>query len=510
MADSSSGNFLTRLFASLFGSSDPEIEKKRILKGIAKDLSKSKYHFYKTGSDEVLPSFAKLFYEIYKAVSSAQTMFQGVENPNTFKFQIVDYSLSDRQREISESLTEEAIKNKASSMSVEKVKEETTALLGEFLAEFEVEKINTIELLYKQLNIMKSFCMYDFYFMLKKFDSSLREKEFTSVPKFDKINAEYIGDDLKDFITVAWVLPANENWTPLMKFFKETRGVEPVSPNIWNKIVNKMLAIKSSQTFEMMIQLITKDPEYVCDTTHSEAPIVDTYLEKIKNETQQALRKLQLEQQNSKVDSLLNQIFGTTAVLRLKNYTEQASAQFERKNLGKFLYCAPLNYYKAFLLDFVKKNLREFADLVLVRGAWATNALASPMSNAYHALLESSDTVLRFDESLAEEAEIGIKIKTLMPRVERERDARNILTTHLKDINELAKSYCVDGAKNLILVAKTIKMLLEDYNKQKPEMIINWKELDHFADHPVKQLGVEVYKEIYLFVTLMQNCLNRD
>ena len=41
----SKGNFFTKLFSSLFSSNDPEANKKKKLKAIAKDLSKTKYHF---------------------------------------------------------------------------------------------------------------------------------------------------------------------------------------------------------------------------------------------------------------------------------------------------------------------------------------------------------------------------------------------------------------------------------------------------------------------------------
>lgn len=71
--------FFSKLFSSLFQSSDPEAKKKKKLRAIAKDLSKTKYHFYK--NDEVLPQMAKLFYEIYKAVFPAQVMFNSIENP---------------------------------------------------------------------------------------------------------------------------------------------------------------------------------------------------------------------------------------------------------------------------------------------------------------------------------------------------------------------------------------------------------------------------------------------
>ena len=243
------------------------------------------------------------------------------------------------------------------------------------------------------------------------------------------------------------------------------------------------------------------------DFTYNEQPIVDGFIDKTRNDAEKALNSIALAQQNNKIDSLLEQIFGTTAVERLANYTSTNSALYERKNLGSFEFVQPLNYYKAFLLDFVKKDVREFSDLVLVRGTWSTQALSAPMSNAYHALLESSETLLAFDAKIAEDADIGIRIKNHMPRVERDKEARNIIGTLISDLNDEAKNICVDGTKNLITIAKTTKTLLEDYAKPKGEVIINWKELDKFSDHPIKELGVGVYKHIYLFVQLMQSCL---
>jgi len=256
-----------------------------------------------------------------------------------------------------------------------------------------------------------------------------------------------------------------------------------------------------------MIQVISKDPNYVPDFSYSEEPIVDNFIDKTRNDAEKTLNSLVLAQQNNKIDGILEQIFGTTSIERLTNYTATNSALYERKGLGTFDYVQPLNYFKAFLLDFVKKDVREFSDLVLVRGTWSTQALSAPMSNAYHALLETSDTILAFDAKIAEDAEIGSRIKTHMPRAERDKEAKNIIGTLIGDLNDEAKAMLVDGTKNLITIAKTTKTLLEDYAKPKGEVIINWKELDKFADHPVKELGVGVYKHIYLFVQLMQNCL---
>lgn len=505
MADTEE-NFFTKLFSSLFSSNDPEAKKKKKLKAIAKDLSKSRYHFYK--NEEILPAMPKLFYEIYKAVAGAQTMFNAVENPNAFKYMVVNYSLSEEQHQIADSLSKEAILAKAQTTPVDQVTSEVSDMLSHFLSAFDAEKINQIEATYRKIQIFKSFCTFDFYFFLKKFDSTLREKEFNSIPKFEKINAEYVVEDLKDFICVASPVAEISDWSDMMRLFKEAKGQEPINANVWNKIATKLRSILQSKTFDMMLKLMTKNPDYFSEYNIKEEQIVDTYLEKIRTETESTLAQLAAAQKSSKIGGLLNQIFGTTDVVRLRYYTEAASAPYEKRNLGKFMYAAPLNYYKAFLLDYIKKDLREFADLILIRGTWTSNTLSSPMSNAYNALLESSEKISSFDENLAEEGEVGIKLKTHLPRAERDRDAKSIINTIMKDTNEAAKSFCIDATRNLVTIAKTIKTVMEDYAKPKGEIILNWKELDKFADHPIKQLGTDVYKHIYLFVTLMQNCFS--
>lgn len=497
--------FFAKLLASLFKSDDPDADKKKRIKQIAKNLAKAKYKFYK--NDEVLPSFAKFFYDIYKAIFPAKAMFMAQDNPNRLKNLVVSYSLNEKEHAVIDAISEEAIKAAAQTTPVDQLRAQVEQNIDMFLQIFNNDRLVRIEALYRKLMLFKTFCTYDFYFILKKFDSTLREGEFTTAPRFDKIAAEYIAEDLKDFLVVAWTLPEREDWSDLIKFFKDTKGNEPVTLNVWNKICNRVNNVKISRVFEMMIQVITKDPNYMPDASYSEEPIVDAYIDKVRGDAEKTLNSLAVAQQNNKIDSLLNQIFGTTAVERLSNYTVTNSALYERKQLGSFEYVAPLNYYKAFLLDFVKKDVREFSDLVLVRGTWSTQALSSPMSNAYHALIESSDTLLAFDAKIAEDGDVGTRIKTHMPRAERDREARNIIGTLISDLNDEAKEMCVEGTKNLVVIAKTTKTLLEDYAKTKGEVIINWKELDKFSDHPIKELGVGVYKHIALFVQLMQSCI---
>ena len=78
----------------------------------------------------------------------------------------------------------------------------------------------------------------------------------------------------------------------------------------------------------------------------------------------------------------------------------------------------------------------------------------------------------------------------------------------ISDSNEQARGYLVTASQDLITIGKTLKQLIEDYSKQKSEIVHNWRELERFIDHPMKEFSIGIYKKIYLFVQLMQQYLS--
>ena len=502
MAD---GNFFQKLFSSFFGNSDPAAEKKRQLKAIAKQVGKSKYKFYKSSSGEVLASFAKYFYDIYKAISQAQALFLNTQNKEIFKRWVVDYYFTDKQREAIENLNEEKIYEAAKTLSFDEITNKVKVDIEVLSNFFSQENVTKTDSLYTRLMAFSSFVSYDYYFLLKKFASSLKERDFSAAPRFDNINAEYITDDLKEFLTVVYAIPLdNLQWSDLFEMLKQNRGVSPISPAIWNKILVRIKDIRNTGILEMLIQLCAQDPNYRIVETQRTDRIAEPFFDKIKDTAEKTIKKLEKQQKDGKKSQLVSQIFGTETVVRLKYYTENNGIAFTKKRLSGYKYAAPLNYLKAFLIDYIKKDLREFCDLVLVRGKWSTSALSTPLSDSYNALLETSDVITNFDNQLSEDGEYGTKFKNYIIRVDRDVEAQKVMTSLLDDVNSDAKELITESAKRLISVGKTIKALLEDHEKQRPEMLINWKELDRFAEVPIKDLGVDLYKRIYLFVSLMQ------
>lgn len=503
MADSV--GFFQRIFGSLFGSNDPETEKKRLLRSIAKALSKSKFHFYRINSHSVEPSMAKFFYEIYKAVSPVQQLFQST-TPNAMKNVVIDTSLSEKQKAILEELTEANIEALSSTMPVKVLEDKIHKDIDSVNQEFQNGKADEIDDLYNKLSLFRNFCTFDFYFLLRKFDSSLKEHDFAMQPHFQSISGTYILEDLKNFLAVAWVLPFDGDWNSMFTLLKRIKGTEPISPSLWKKILSRLRMLKESAVFEMMIQLISDDPLHEEAIRSSEEHIVDSYIKQLETQTNALIKKLRDKQTTTKVDSLLSQIFGAPPETTLKNYTPQNSAPFERKSLGSYLYSAPLGYLKSFLIDFAKRDMRELSDILLIRGKWAASQLSSPMSEAYNNLLDISNQIMSFDARLSEEVDVGLKLKTFLPRADRDKDAANIIRTILGDVNEEAGTIITEAGKNFIVYGRNLKALIEDYQKgEKSDIIINWRELERHSEQNLKTMTVSVYKKIYLFVTLLQN-----
>ena len=170
-----------------------------------------------------------------------------------------------------------------------------------------------------------------------------------------------------------------------------------------------------------------------------------------------------------------------------------------------------MGYLKSFLIEYVKKDLRALSDLILIRGKWVAPELSIQTSNAYNDLLVISNKISSFDDSMAEDVDIGLKLKTHLPRADRDKEVANIIHTILSDVNDSAKDMIISSQKDLIIYAKNLKALLEDYIKQpKNELIINWRELEKYSDDNLKNTMVTIYKKIYYFVSLLQSFITEQ
>ena len=133
-------------------------------------------------------------------------MFKNLPIPNIFNRYIINFILSDNQKQIEEQLDEQKILEISKKISIKDLKNQVELKLQEFKNEFNDDSVVSADNLSKSFSFFKDFCNFDYYMILKKFDSSYREYNFNSTPRLEKVNAEYILNDLKDFLEIAYAI----------------------------------------------------------------------------------------------------------------------------------------------------------------------------------------------------------------------------------------------------------------------------------------------------------------
>ncbi len=505
MATEEKNNIFSWLIGIFMPNADLEREKRRLLKQIGKDLNKLRFKFYKPKGEMALPQLAKFFYENYKVTASASNLLMNADQSEALKEICIDHHLTDEQRTLQDSFTEAAIREKAKSLDgkflVNRLKED----LVTFIAAFDSTTVKQINGTYNYIMRFVNFVRYDYYFTLKKYDSTLSEGDVAATPRFETINGEYVLDDLKDFLEIAMPINKDVNWDSVFDILATYKGVEVVNRQAWNKILTMLKNVVHAEIFVLIIRHLSQDPYWKPVINMPNHRIVEGYITKLKNQTEAAVQRIAEEKRGAKVEKLVEMVFGGPVAPRIKNYTDRASSSFGRRINMTYTHTLPMNYLKAFLLDFFKKEIRELQDLLLVRGKWTTNVLSQQMSDYYYQVLGFSDQLLAFDDSLADEGEIGSKLKRMLGRVvERDESTTKPVKTMITDINSRAQRIMSESANSLISFGKGIKSLIEDYDRVDHELIINWKELANMSDVPLKERLSEDYKRIYYLIQLLQ------
>ncbi len=493
------------LFKLILGGNDPEREKRRQLKQLAKDFSRVKYKFYRPKDAQALPQLAKFFYECYKVTANASIILQNSDKSNTLKAICIEQFLSAEQQAIFDRFSEESIRDRSRIMDPKDLAAQLKEDLVNFFASFDNQKVVKINETYTLLTRFLKFVGFDFHFVLKKFDSTLPERNFTATPKFEPINGEYIADDIKDFQEISLILDKQDDWNPVFDILKTFKGLDPIDRSDWARVLNILHQINGSDVLSMVVQLVTADPYYKPIVEKSVQRIVEPYIEKTRTQVEAVIQKIVSEKREAQIDKLCVVVFGSSSVQRTKYYTDSTNALFSKKVGAGFTFTVPINYLKAFLLDYFKKDIRELQELILVRGKWTSNVLSQQMSDVYYQVLSVCEQLISFDDSLSEDGEMGQKIRKSTARVvDRDISSGNSLRQILAEVNETASRLINDGAQNLILFGKYLRTAIEDVDKKEHEIIINWKELEAISDIPLRTRMSEIYKKLYYFIQLMQ------
>jgi len=479
-------------------------EKLLILKNIRNTLKQTGKKYFQVGVDMAEPALAKIFYDIYVTLGPAQSLLVNLQTSGALKTIVIEGGLSETVLGLARSLDDDSIQKRAKEIPHSQLTEELHQVYGNYYGAFTSEVTKKIESQYNLILLFLELLKINYYFLLKKFDSNLAERDLTHSPRFEKINGTYIVDDLKEFWEMGSHVPIQADWESVFDALKAYKNMDPVNRNSWKRVLQHLSNLQRSDLLPLIIQHVSQDPAYQVLSKPPKESLVEAHLGTVKTRYEMLLGKLKTENRMSAISKLAREVFGTEGVSRTKFYTEKANTAFSRKMLGGYLYVESINYLKAFLIDFCKKDLRELFNYLVVKGQWFNQELSKPFADSIHRLMEISERLIQFDESLSEESERGAKLKSHLIKSDRDSNAMSIVKTLLRDINALAKTFLVETGNELIVVGKNLKAVLEDFPKVKHEVIMNWKNLETGTIPELKERMLAVYKKIFNFVQLLQ------
>jgi hypothetical protein len=501
--DGGSG-FLRKLGDLFLGSFDPQKEKRRLLKAIARSLRKAGARYYNPKNERVEPDLAALLLQFHAVLGPAQRLLEHARSSKVLKAIVIESGLSQEQIALKERLTEESLVGRARTTPYAQLVQEAKQDLKAFFACFDANRTREINQVYADLNTLLTLVQFDYHYLLRKFDPQFPEANPDYVPHFESCNSEYVREELKELLDVLLRFDPAQSWSTQLDILKVYRGVEVVSREGWRKLLQLIRKLRRTREIEMLVQLVSQDPFYKSAPGQGRENVVDEFLSKTRTQIEAAMQKISKEKRSGQIQALLRQLFGGLSYTRLENYTEAANEQFTKKGMQGFAYSLPLNCLHSFLKDFVQIELRQLVDLLLIPAKWTDNAPSRMLSESFHQLNGLLPEVEEFDGSLSVDSEMGRRLASMAARADKSAQTSYMAGRLLKNVNDSARGLLVRACQHVIVLGKVLKQIFEDSARSSPKMILNWGELAGRAKRDLRQMFATDYQKLFNFLQLVK------
>jgi hypothetical protein len=489
---------------SFFSNDGLSDEKQNMLKATAKELSQSKYSkFFRVRSEEIDPSFSSFLFSVYKMIYPIKEFYKDQKKLAKLKTLIVESCIDDNIRQTTKHLDTAALNEKAKTMSPEQLIASIQADIDLLGNQFNSSRIIAVDHRYELAGILGQFVNYNFFGFFKKFDMHFADGSFIIEPKFPAIKTILIIDQLGEFLAVTQPLKPEEDWAGLLNILKQCNGNDLADQNQFVNMIKQLREIHAAKIIELMVQYTLRNPVWQFRHIVVRETIGEAWLESKKKEAYGYINQINEARKNSQINALVKQIFESSDLVRLENYTVQLSENFRKKNVEHYVYAEGLNYLKAFMDDYIDKEIKELCDILLIRGQWTNNSMSKEMSEALHKLTEETGNIMEIDDILSEDGADGSRLRAALLRIDRDSTQARYINAIVGKNNDKALDIINESAQLLIVIGKHLKNLIEDLQKKHPELMVNWKELNLASKEPLNQRLVADFKRINFFIQLM-------
>jgi len=482
-------------------------EKANMLKAIAKELGQSKYaKFFRVRSEETDPSFSSFLFSVYKTIFPIKLFMKDEKKMGMLRHLTVETCIDANIQETIKRLDSNALDEKAKKMQGEQLISAIQADVDLLSTQFDHAHISAVNRRYELAAALNQLVKFNFPGFFKKFDPHFADGSFIVEPRFPAIKVILIIDQISDFLTVTQPLKPEEDWAGLLNVLKMIEGQELVNVEQFNNMIKTLREIHTSKILELMVQYTLRNPVWQFKHTTFRETIGEAWLDAKKSEAFGYIAKINNAKKNNQITALTKEIFESADLTRLEHYNVQLSETYRKKNVEHFLYAEGLNYLKAFMEDYVEKEIKELCDLLLIRGQWTNNVMSREMSDSLHKLLETTQYLADIDIIMSEDGADGSRLRAAMLRIDRDPTQARYINSIVTKVNTQALEIINDAAQALIIIGKHMKNLIEDLQKKHPELLVNWREVNLASKEPLPQRMINDFKRINYLIQLMHLC----
>ena len=499
-------DLMDKVFSFLSGDGISD-EKQNMLKAIAKELGASKYaKFFRVRSEEVDTSFSSFLFSVYKIIFPIKLFMKDDKKMAILRHLTVETCIDTNIQETIKRLDSANLDEKAKTVPGETLITSIQGDMNLLRTQFDHDRISTVNHRYQLASVLNQFVKYNYAGFFKKFDPHFADGSFLVEPRFPSIKTILIIDQIGDFLTVTQHLKPEEDWAGLLNILKMIEGQELVNVEAFCTMIKTLREIHASKILELMVQYVLRNPVWQYKHISFKETVAEAWLEAKVAEGQAYIAKINNAKKNSQINALTKQIFESADLIRLENYNVQQSEIFRKKNVDYFLYAEGLNYLKAFMDDYLEKEIKEVCDLLIIRGQWTNNTMSREMSEALHVLLGIPLNINDLDTVMSEDGADGSRLRAAIIRIDRDPTQARYINSILGKVNSEAVEIINEAAQALIIIGKNMKNLIEDVQKKHPELLVNWREVNMASKEPLTQRMIGDFKKINYFVQLMHLC----
>ena len=513
------------LFESIFFSSSPEYQKKRLLKNYASELKKLHPPLYRSGKI-LLPAFGSLLYQLYHFLQPVKAILDKTVNSSDIRaaekyqdlfFEII---LSEEQAKQHRSFTFQA---RNLILSKYKNYQETEQKLQEQIHDFKnfMRVFNTPPFKNREQELIKLFflsdlCDFDYASFLNQFSNNLKlTADGPAAIAQDSFEEVFAGDVIKnllDFQFIVQHVSITQVTIDNVVFLARSLGnfTDEMGAKLEKTLhtVETLLANQLKRTsIPMMVKLIKEDPYFEEKVTVSEAKPLQEYIDRSSENFQADSKRLLTITQETNITGLIEKCFGNYPLKPLDGYNDTVNDAIQHLSTVSFDWVRPVQLLKAFTEIYFENHYKTFLKSLLIEGFFANKQIEGQYAAIYRSCEVLLSKIKNFEGLFKPKGQCNlIEIQGYIAEIEKGKDMKKQLQKIVEIANMQAKIVVQTGSKAYADLYAFTEHLLEDIKAPTPELITNIKALAISSKNKESFARLEQDRHIFtMFLEIMKN-----